>query len=94
MKPEQMYQQLKEAAEKLEIEVLEHSFRGAGIAVRSGPCKVKGKDVFIMDKNLSLRKKIRILSECLCEMHHENLYLVPAVRDLFSEMIHDKDKNV
>ena len=80
-----MYQQLKDLAEKLHIAVSEHSFRNAGVPIRSGLCKVKGKDVFIMDKNLPVRKKIRILAGCLSRMPHEDLFLLPAVRELFAE---------
>ncbi len=92
MKPEQMYRQLKEVAEKLEIEVLEHGFPNTGISFRSGLCKVKGKDVFIMDKNLPVRGKIQILAECLSLKVHENLFLLPAVRDLFADLAGDKNE--
>jgi len=49
MKPEQIYQELKDLAEKLEITVSEQNLRTAGIKVKSGLCKVKGKNMFIMD---------------------------------------------
>ena len=49
MKPEQIYQELKDLAEKLEITVSEQNLRTAGIKVKSGLCKVKGKNLFVMD---------------------------------------------
>ena len=85
MKPEQIYQELKDLAEKLEISVSEQNFRTTGIAVQSGLCKVRGKNVFIMDKHKSIHKKIKILSAHLAEIPHENVFMVPAVRDLLEK---------
>jgi len=85
MKPEQIYQELKDLAEKLEISVSEQNFRTTGIAVQSGLCKVKGKNVFIMDKHKSIHKKIKILAAHLAEIPHENVFMVPAVRDLLEK---------
>ena len=86
MKPEQMYQHLKELAEKMGIQVSEHSFRNAGIPVRSGLCKIKGENFFIMDKNLRINKKVELLAECLSREPHEEIYILPAIRDLFSKL--------
>jgi hypothetical protein len=82
MKPEQLYQQLKELAEKLDITVSEKNFRNAGINVTSGLCKVKGRHFFIMDKHLSIHRKNKILAACLKTMPHEGVYVVPAVREI------------
>ena len=82
MKPVQLYKNLCELAEKLDIEVSEQNLRKTGVRAKSGFCKVKGKNLFIMDKNISVQKKIRILSEFLGKMPHENIYVMPAVRDI------------
>jgi hypothetical protein len=82
MKPEEIYQQLKQLAEKLDITVSEQNFRNTGIKVKSGLCKVKGKDMFIMDKHESVYKKNRLLASCLSKMPHENIYVVPAIREM------------
>ncbi|MBC2694230.1 MAG: hypothetical protein HF982_02940 [Desulfobacteraceae bacterium] len=82
MKPIQLYKNLCELAEKLDVEVSEQDLRKTGIRAKSGFCKVKGKNFFIMDKNISVQKKIRILAELLGKMPHENIYVMPAVRDI------------
>ncbi|MFC1858304.1 hypothetical protein ACFL9U_09805 [Thermodesulfobacteriota bacterium] len=88
MKPEQLYQHLKDLAEKLSISVSEQSFRKtSGIRVKSGLCKVKGQYIFVMDKRLSIQTKINELATCLANMPHENLYVIPAVRDLLDKNI-------
>ena len=59
--------------------------RITGIKVRSGLCKVKGEYVFIMDKHKPLRKKTKLLAQCLGRMAHEDIYVVPAVRELLNK---------
>ena len=85
MKPEQVYQELKDLAEKLEITVSEQNFRTTGINVKSGLCKVKGKDMLILDKHKSIHKKINILASHLAKIPHENVFIVPAIRDLLEK---------
>ena len=85
MKPEQLYQELRDLAEKLAVTVSEQNLRTAGIKVKSGLCKVKGKDLFIMDKHQSIHKKIRILASQLANMSHEDVYVMPAVRETLNK---------
>ena len=88
MKPEKLYQELKDLAEKIGIQVSEHNFRiTTGIRVKSGFCKVKDQDCCIIDKHLRLNKKMEALAECIHEKSMvsresiETIYLVPAVRE-------------
>jgi hypothetical protein len=85
MKPEQIYQELKDLADKLGITVSEQNLRIAGIKVKSGLCKVKGKNLFIMDKHKSIHKKIDALISQLIEFPHEDLYVMPAIRELLEK---------
>ena len=85
MKPEQIYQELKDLADKLGITVSEQNLRIAGIKVKSGLCKVKGKNLFIMDKHKSIHKKIDALAFQLAEFPHEDLYVIPAIRELLEK---------
>ncbi|MEJ2282479.1 MAG: hypothetical protein P8X85_02675 [Desulfobacterales bacterium] len=85
MKPEQLYQELKDLAAKLALTVSEQNLRTAGIKVKSGMCTVKGTDMFIMDKHKSVHHKIKILAAQLATMAHEDLYVVPAVRDVLDK---------
>ena len=85
MKPEQLYQELMNLAEKMSLNVSEQNLRTAGIKVKSGFCKVKGEDMFIMDKHKSVYEKIKILAAQLAGMPHENVYVVPAVREVLDK---------
>ena len=67
MKPPQMYQELRDLAEKLDIQVLDQNLKKAGVYVKSGFCRVKGKKLFIMDKHLPDPDKVEILALFLAE---------------------------
>ena len=84
MKPDQIYQELNHLAERMGIAVQEHNFRTTGIPVRSGSCIVRGKPVVIIDKHKSLSKKIKILASSLAKFPHDEVFAVPAVRELLN----------
>ena len=81
MKPYQIYQDLKELAEKLDVTVSEQNLRSTGIKVKSGICKVKGKNMLFIEKQLSFQDKNEILASCLSKLPHENIFMVPALRE-------------
>ena len=85
MKPEQVYQELKDLAEKLGVTISEQNLRTSGIKVKSGLCKVKGKSLFVMDKHKALHKKIKILASQLAQIPHEDIYIIPTVRELLDK---------
>ena len=85
MKPDHLYQELKDLAERMQITVSEQNLKATGIKVKSGLCRVKGQNMFIMDKHKSLQKKIDLLAEQLAAMPHEDMYLIPAVRELLEK---------
>jgi hypothetical protein len=85
MKPDQLYQELKDLAERMQITVSEQNLKVSGIKVSSGLCTVKGQKLFIMDKNRSVHKKIKILAAQLALMPHEDMYIIPAVRELLEK---------
>ncbi len=84
MKPEEIYQNLKDLADRLGVTVSDQNFRKTGIKIKSGHCIVMGKQCFIMDKHKSLNDKIDILVSFLVTMDHEDLYLLPTIRELLN----------
>lgn len=85
MKPDQLYQELKDLAERMQITVSEQNLKVSGIKVRSGLCTVKGQKLFVMDKHKSVHKKIKILATQLGLIPHEEIYIIPAVRELLEK---------
>ncbi|MFC1896677.1 hypothetical protein ACFL0Q_08500 [Thermodesulfobacteriota bacterium] len=82
MKSETLYQTLKDLAEKLGIAVSERNLKTSGIRPQSGLCRVRDRHVFIMDRKLHVSRKVELLAECLAGMSLENIYVMPAVREL------------
>lgn len=93
MKPEQIYQHLKELAEKLNIVVSEENLSKSGVRVKSGLCKVRNKDLFILDKHKTIFEKNTILATFLGKIRHEHIYIVPAVREFISRFAKDDGLN-
>jgi hypothetical protein len=85
MKPDQLYQELIDLAERLQITVSEQNLRTAGFKVQSGLCTVKGQNLFVMDKHKSVHKKIKLLAAQLSSIPHEDLYIIPALRELLDK---------
>ena len=85
MKPDQIYESLLELAEKLGIEVSEQNFKPSGIRVASGLCRVKGRWVYMIDKHKPVKKKVKLLAAELARHPHEDIYLVPVLRELLAK---------
>ncbi len=89
MKAENLYEQLKDVAERLGMSVSEHNLRKAGVTTQSGYCRIKGAPHYIMDKHLSIHRKNRLLAACLKGMAPEEVHMLPAVREYLRRMERD-----
>ena len=90
MKPDQTYQELIELAEKFEITVSEQNFQKSIIKATSGFCIVKEQKRFIIDKHLTIHKKIDVLASYLSTLPHESIYIIPALREVLYAYGDDK----
>ena len=90
MKPDQLYQELIDLAERMQITVSEQNLKVSGIKVRSGLCTVKGQKLFVMDKHKSVHKKIELLAAELAIIPLEDMYIIPAVRELLEKYTENK----
>ncbi|MDM8536674.1 hypothetical protein QUF70_07975 [Desulfobacterales bacterium HSG17] len=86
MKLQEAYSELIDLALKLKIEIAEKSFRNIGIPVRSGFCIVKNENRILIDKHLTLREKVRMLSGYLNQQAINDVFIKPAVRDYLEKM--------
>jgi hypothetical protein len=82
MRPEQEYQHLENLAEQLGISIRYDDLGDPQGAARSGLCKLKGQQVFIMDSSKNLSERIRLLRECLSIQNLEGVYVLPAIREV------------
>ncbi len=65
MNGKELLKELKSAAEILGMPVREKSFRNIGIPVKSGYCRIHEEDLFLLDRNMNIADKNRILKEIL-----------------------------
>jgi len=91
MKPEEMYQHLKELAERMNISVSEQNLRKSGVNAQSGFCMVKNKKLFILDKTKSAFDKNIIMAIFLNKAINEDIYIMPAVREFIQKYTDDAD---
>ncbi|PIU49106.1 MAG: hypothetical protein COS92_08335 [Desulfobacterales bacterium CG07_land_8_20_14_0_80_52_14] len=80
MKSEAVFEGLKDLAQKLGITVSEQNFRRLGVRAKSGFCIVKGKSMFLVDKQSAISEKIEILSSYLATLPTDHIYIIPAIR--------------
>ena len=79
----QLLDQLKELAAALDVEVREERLlREVGYNVRSGPCRVEGREVLLLDSNASISDRIDVLVELLSSKNLDSMYIEPRVRRL------------
>jgi len=80
---EVLCEQLKELATKLGITVREEVLlREAGYRVRSGLCRVRGQDVFFLDRHARAEEKLDVLVRELARRDLETVYVSPELRRL------------
>jgi hypothetical protein len=77
--------QLKEIAAGIGIDVREERLvREVGYAVHSGPCRVNGKDVVLLDSGADLTELIDAMLDYLGGRDLDGVYIEPQVRELIS----------
>jgi len=78
-----LLQELKELAEQLGIRVREEKLlREVGYQVRGGGCRVHGREVVFLDRDLPLPERVEILVDELSQREFDPEALSPALRRL------------
>ncbi len=77
-----MLASLLEAFEKLGVEVRFEELNFEDLKGRGGKCRVREKEMIIIDKGLELEEKIEILAEQMSLLDNEGVYLPPNVREI------------
>ena len=72
---------LKEIASELSIDIITGSLFDPEIIVKSGHCKVKGKDTIIIDNLLSSQEQSEVIIRALRKFDMESIYLPPWIRE-------------
>ena len=74
-------QDLKSVAEKLAIEIQIVNLNNQEFQMQSGYCKMNGKDLILLDKNISLQEQSEILLQTLKNFDLEDIYVASWIRE-------------
>ena len=74
-------QDLKSVAEKLAIEIEIVNLNNQEFQMQSGHCKMNGKDLILLDKNISLQEQSEILLQTLKNFDLEDIYVASWIRE-------------
>jgi len=74
-------QDLKSVAEKLAIEIEVVNLNNQEFQIQSGYCKMNGKDLILLDKNISLQEQSEILLQTLKNFDLEDIYVASWIRE-------------
>jgi hypothetical protein len=78
--------QLKEIAAATGIEVREERLvREVGYAVHSGPCRLHGRDVVLLDSGAELTELVDAMLDYLAGRDLDGVYIEPKVREMISQ---------
>ena len=72
---------LKAVAEKLSIEIETGNFADDDFPIQSGFCRVKGKNLIILDKKLNPESQEEIILEALENFDLETIYVPSWIRE-------------
>ena len=72
---------LKKVALELSIDIITGSLFDSEIIVKSGHCKVKGRNTIIIDNLLSSQEQSEIIIQTLKKFNLESVYLPPWIRE-------------
>ena len=73
---------LKSVAEKLAIEIELVNLNNQEFQMQSGYCKMNGKDLILLDKNISLQEQSEILLQTLKNFDLGDIYVASWIREL------------
>jgi|GEM_PF-1284908 len=81
----ELLSRLKHLAEATGLEVREERLmREAGYSVHSGVCRVKGREVLILDRNLAPGERIEAAVAILADRDLDSMYIEPAMREFLN----------
>ncbi len=76
---------LKTVAEKLAIGIEIANLNDQEFQVQSGHCKIKGKDLILLDQNSSLQEQSEVILQTLKNFDLENIYVASWIREFIDQ---------
>ena len=76
-----LLQELESLAEQLAIEVRHEPLAGP----RGGLCRVGGRDLILIDRNLPLLERVELMADALSKMPLDGVFVRPVVLQLLED---------
>jgi hypothetical protein len=77
-----LLEHLEQIANRLGVELRYENLGIGGIRSDGGYCRVSGKDMILINRKDSRRKKILVLAKSLRRLNLEGIFIPPAVRKI------------
>ena len=78
---ENKIEDLKSVTGKLEIFIEITDLNDQEFQIQSGYCKINGKDLILLDKNISLQEQAEVILKTLKKFDLENIYVASWIRE-------------
>jgi len=88
IKNELLLQELEALSAKLDITIRYEKGDFSG-----GFCRIKDTKVIIVNKKLPIDQKIKIISSELAKLETEDIFVLPAIRELFQQNVFENGGN-
>ena len=88
IKNEMLLQELEALCTKLDISIRYEKGDFAG-----GLCRIKDKRAIIINKNLSIDQKVKIIASELAKLETDDIFILPAIRELFQQNVFENTEN-
>ena len=72
---------LKDTARKLSIEVMFADLSDPEIPTQSGYCKVRGEELIVIDKRLSVQRQVEVLLNIFKQFDLDDVYIASWIRE-------------
>ena len=72
---------LKDTARKLSIEVMFADLSDPEIPTQSGYCKVRGEELIVIDKRLSVQRQVEVLLNIFKQLDLDDVYIASWIRE-------------
>ncbi len=82
-----LLEHLETIAQRLGIELRYENLGMSGIRSEGGYCRVSGKDMILINRKDSPRRKVTILARSLNRVNLEGIFIPPAVRKIIEEQV-------
>ena len=80
MEETRLLQELEEIAERLSIAVRYDDFMGMDFKVKGGLCKLRGRNLIIMDRRAPIGERIDLLARALRQFDLSSVFTRPYIR--------------